>query len=147
PLIVGAEQGNGQRLSVKQGRPFIAGRDGGMAAAFVKVNHPGPLTVFVTGQHNSTGSFLDETTLGGDVNGDGTVNIGDLAVFAEAYGSSQGNPNYNVAADFNQNGAVNLYDAKALEHNMTPLTPSIPLSAQVNLMPSQQAHYPTSKNS
>jgi hypothetical protein len=147
PVIVGAEQGNGQRLSVKQGRPFIAGRDGGMAAAFVKVNQPGPLTVFVTGQHHTTGSFLDETTLAGDVNGDGTVNLADLAAFAKAYGSSLGDPSYNVAADVNQNGVVNLYDAKALEHNMTPLTPSIPLTVQVNLLPSQQAHYPTSKNS
>ena len=31
------------------------------------------------------------------------------------------------AADFNQNGIINLYDAKAIERNMPPLTPNSPL--------------------
>ena len=57
PRIVAVEGSNGQRLSLKQGRPYVAGRDGGQAAAFVKVSQPGPLTILVTGQHHSTGDL------------------------------------------------------------------------------------------
>jgi hypothetical protein len=147
PRIVAVEQGDGRKLPLKQGRPFIAGRDSGEAAAFVKVDRPGPLTVLVTGQHASAGSFNDVTTLAGDVNGDGTVNLSDLALFAPTYASTSAQANYNPAADFNQNGVVNLYDAKALEHNMTALGPEEPLRAVVNLLPADQATYPASKNS
>ena len=48
---------SGQPLSLKQGRPYVAGRDSGEAAAFVKVSQPGPLTILVTGQHHSTGGI------------------------------------------------------------------------------------------
>ncbi len=78
PKIVAVEGSNGTRLPLQQGRPYVAGRDGGQAAAFVKVSQPGPLTILVSGQHHSTGSYQLDTTLVGDVNGDGTVNLADL---------------------------------------------------------------------
>ena len=86
------EGSNGQRLSLKQGRPYVAGRDSGQAAAFVKVSQPGPLTILVTGQHHSTGTYQVDTTLVGDVNGDGTVNQADLQPFAAAYESCRATP-------------------------------------------------------
>jgi Dockerin type I domain len=147
PRIVAVEQGNGQKLAIKQGRPFVRGRANGEAAAFVKVTGPGPLTVFVGGQKQTTGSFELDVTLAGDVNGDGTVNLADLQSFAPTYETVPGNPNFNPAADFNQNGIVNLYDAKALMQNMTPLTPNEPLAVVTNLSPADQAHYPTPRNS
>jgi hypothetical protein len=147
PRIVAVEQGNGRILPIKQGRPFVSGRAGNQAAAFVKLNEAGPLTVLVTGQRHSTGSFLFYATLAGDVDADGVVNLNDLQLFAPTYESHVGMANYNSAADFNQNGVINVYDAKALEHNMTPLTPDQSLQAVVNLSPADQAHYPTSKNS
>ncbi len=146
PRIVAVEESNGQKVSLQPGRPYVAGRFDA-AAVFVKVNQPGPLTVFVAGEHHSTGSFTYAATLAGDVNGDGVVNLSDLPLFAAAYGSKVGQPAYNAAADFNLNGTVNLDDAKALEHNMTPLTPDQPLTAVVNLQPTNQAQYPASKNS
>ncbi len=147
PRITGVEQSDGRSLSVKQGRPYVRGRDDGEAAAFVKVERPGPLTVLITGQKGSTGSYEVDVTLAGDVNGDGTVSQADLRPFAAAYFTTPGNPDYNPAADFNQNGIINLYDAKALMQNMPPSTPMVPLSLVMNLLPADQAHYPTPTNS
>ena len=50
-------------------------------------------------------------------------NLSDLQGFASAYLSTPGDPNYNPAADFNQDGIVNLVDAKALMQNMAPVWP------------------------
>ena len=82
PRIVGVEGSNGKPLALKQGRPYVKGRDSGQASAFVKVSQPGPLTILVTGQHRSTGAYETDATLVGDVNGDGTVNLSDLQAFA-----------------------------------------------------------------
>jgi hypothetical protein len=147
PKIVAVEGSNGQRLSLKKGRPFVAGRDNGQAAAFVKVSQPGPLTILVTGQHRSTGAYETDTTLVGDVNGDGTVNLADLQPFAAAYETSPGNPKYNPAADFNHDGIVNQVDAKALMENMPALTPNVPLQLVMNLLPADQVQFAASKNS
>ena len=45
-----------------------------------------------------------------DVNGDGTINIMDLAIIAQAYGSSIGELSYDVRADLDQNGFVDIHD-------------------------------------
>ena len=82
PRIVRVTESDGHSLSVKQGRPFVAGRADGQAAAFVKVNEPGPLTVLVSGGRQSTGTYTVGVTLAGDANGDGTVNQADLVPFA-----------------------------------------------------------------
>jgi len=147
PRIVGVEESNGRELPLKEGRPYVAERDDGLAAAFVKVDRAGPVTIQVAGQHDTTGTYQAFATLAGDVNGDGTVNLADVTAFARAYETKPGDSNYNAAADFNLNGIVNLYDAKALMENMTPLTPVIPLNLVMNLLPADQAHYPASKNS
>jgi hypothetical protein len=147
PRIVSVEGSNGQSLALMQGRPYVAGRGSGQASAFVKVSQPGPLTVLVTGQHHSTGSYQVDTTLVGDVNGDGTVTQADLAPFASAYESVPGKSNYNLAADFNHDGIVNQVDAKALMENMPPLTPKVPLQLVMNLLPADQAQFAASKNS
>jgi Dockerin type I domain len=141
PRIVGLKGSNGQPLAFKLGRPYIKGRDSGQAAAFVKVSQPGPLTVLVTGQHHSTGTYEADTTLVGDVNGDGTVNLSDLQAFASSYLSTPGDPNFNSAADFNQDGIVNMVDAKALMQNMPPLAPDVPLQVATNLAPADQIKY------
>ena len=147
PKIVAVEGSNGKRIPIKQGRPYVAGRDSGQAAAFVKVSQPGPLTILVTGQHHTTGSYETDTTLVGDINGDGTVNLSDLQAFAAAYSSVPGDPNYNLAADFNHDGIVNQIDAKAIMQNMPPLTPKVPLQLVMNLAPADQVKFAASKNS
>lgn len=82
-----------------------------------------------------------QTTPVGDVNGDGKVNLADLQAFAAAYMSRKGDPNYNLAADFNQNGVINQADARILIKHMTPLTPDLPLTARLILAPQDQIHY------
>jgi hypothetical protein len=146
PRIVGVESSDGRMLSIKQGRPFVAGRADGQAAAFVKVSAAGPLTVLVSGMRRSTGLYSLDVTLAGDANGDGTVNQADLSPFASAYLSKPGDQNYNAAADFNQDGIVNQIDAKALQQNM-PAVSSGPLELSMNLLPADQAQYRTPSNS
>jgi hypothetical protein len=146
PRIVSVKSSSGQSLSLKQGRPFVAGRADGQAAAFVKVSQPGPLTVLVSGGHRSTGTYTLDVTLPGDANGDGTVNQADLAPFASAYLTTPGDKGYNSAADFNQDGIVNQVDAKAMQKNM-PVANAGPLQLVMNLSPADQAHYRTPQNS
>jgi len=140
PQIVAVRGSTGKALPVQNGRPFRSGISG-EAVAFVKDSTAGPLTIEVTGAHQSTGSYQVQATLAGDVNGDGTVNFADLQAFAPAYGSRLGDSIYNPAADFNQNGVINLYDAKPLLHNMAPLTPKLPLATRLTLAPQDQVHY------
>jgi Dockerin type I domain len=147
PRIVAVEAQNGQHLSLKEARPFVAGKGLGLGTAFVKVSQPGTLTILVGGQKRTTGTYQTFTTLVGDVNGDGTVNLSDLATFANAYESKPGHPRYTSSADFNLDGIVNQLDAKAIMLNMPPLTPAVPLQLNMNLAPADQAHFATSQNS
>ena len=140
PQILAARGSTGKALPLEYGRSFRSGISD-QAVAFVKDSTAGPLSIDVTGAHQSTGSYQVQTTLVGDVNGDGKVNFADLQAFAPSYMSQQGEPKYNPAADFNLNGVINLYDAKALLQNMAPLTPDLPLAARLTLAPQDQIHY------
>jgi hypothetical protein len=50
------------------------------------------------------------STIPGDVNGDGTVDIIDLGLLAEAYGSTSTSPNWNQTRDINDDGVVDIFD-------------------------------------
>jgi parallel beta-helix repeat protein len=53
----------------------------------------------------------------GDVNGDGRVDLKDMALVAHAFGSTPTSPNWNPAADLNGDGTVNMQDiALAARH-------------------------------
>jgi hypothetical protein len=145
PRILAAKGNAGLNLPVKHGRPY---RPAGLrqaapneAVAFTKDARAGLLSTDLTGRSGTTGAYQAQTTLVGDINGDGKVDFADLQLFAPAYMSKQGDANYNPAADFNHNGIINLYDAKALMRNMTPLTPRLPLTARLRLAPQDQIHY------
>lgn len=45
-----------------------------------------------------------------DVNGDGKIDIKDIAAVAKAFGSSPGNPRWNPMVDFNQDGKIDMQD-------------------------------------
>ncbi len=140
PQIVAVRGSTGKALPLEYGRPVRSGISD-EAVAFVKDSSAGPLTIEVTGANQSTGSYQVQTTLVGDVNGVGTVNFADLQAFAPSYMSQQGDPRYNPAADFNLNGVIDLYDAKALLQNMAPLTTDLPLATRLTLAPQDQIHY------
>lgn len=53
----------------------------------------------------------------GDINGDDTVDIFDLALLGRAYGSTPGAPNWNAEADLNQDNIVNVVDLAFLGEN------------------------------
>ncbi len=149
PKIVGITE-NGKALPAQHGRaytPRLAGQPTNQSVVFFETGKPGTVTIRVAGRGLSTGAYTVETTLPGDVNGDGQVNLADEMAFAPTYAESRGQKDYNAAADYNQNGVINLYDALALERNMTPLTKPAAGWATINLAPQSAANYPASKNS
>jgi len=52
-----------------------------------------------------------------DLNGDGTVNILDVILLANSFGSDPGHPNWNPEADLNKDGIVNIFDAILIAGN------------------------------
>lgn len=60
---------------------------------------------------------INEGGLPGDVDGDGDVDISDLALLLGAYGSCEGDSNYNAYADFDEDGCVGLMDLSVLLSN------------------------------
>jgi hypothetical protein len=62
-------------------------------------------------------------TVPGDLNGDGTVDIYDAIILANAFGSVPGSPNWNPNADINGDGVVDIYDAIILAANFNQHIP------------------------
>jgi len=58
-----------------------------------------------------------KTSLVGDVNGDGVVDIYDLSICGQAYGSVVGEPEYNPDADFNHDGLIDIRDIAIVSRN------------------------------
>lgn len=122
PRIVAVKQ-DGKALPIQYARtynPAQASQPTDMTVAFFFAKHPGPVTIEVAGNGKSTGAYTVETTLVGDVNGDGVVNLADEQAFVNTYPARTNQSGYYAAADSNQNGIINQYDAMALERNMPP---------------------------
>jgi hypothetical protein len=141
PTIPFALGPNGSQLTLRHGTPFSVRRQTA-AAAFTRVSEPGPLTTAVTGLRGTTGSFTAQTTLPGDVNGDGHVDLNDLKAFVVAFETHRGDAFYKPSADANQNGFVGQGDARFILRNLTPLTPKIPLQLKLHLAPGEQVLHP-----
>ncbi len=54
----------------------------------------------------------------GDVNGDGLINIIDLTLVSFAYGSFEGEPDYNPDADLNSDGIIDMQDLVIVARNL-----------------------------
>lgn len=68
----------------------------------------------------SDNTFTDGTVkvnIRGDVNGDGVVNIQDLAMVAQAYGAQEGDPNYDIDLDLNGDGWIDMRDLAIVGRN------------------------------
>lgn len=73
----------------------------------------------------------------GDANGDGKVDIHDLAIVSSAIFTSTGDPGYNPAADFNSDGLVNWFDMMCVRLNYGRMFPGdilIPLESAHSTM-------------
>jgi hypothetical protein len=58
-----------------------------------------------SGNVNATSTVINVQNLLGDINGDGTVNIIDVAIVARAFGSKRGDE-----TDLNNDGIINIID-------------------------------------
>jgi PKD repeat protein len=71
------------------------------------------VTLAVTDTSGGTGNLtriITITSLIGDVNGDGKVDIRDVTIVSKAFGSVPGDPNWNPIADLNGDGKVDIRD-------------------------------------
>ena len=89
---------------------------------------PGTYTLVVSGlsadgirTHVATAPLVVLGTPG-DVNGDGVVDCGDLALARLAAGSKVGDANYNPRADFNGDGLVDVQDLAFIGHRVPSST-------------------------
>lgn len=149
PQIVAVKE-DGRTLPLQHARDYLpshAGQATDQSVAFFEAKKPGTVTILVAGRGLSTGAYTVETTLVGDVDGDGQVNLADEQAFAKTYAESAGDPDYQASADFNQNGVINLYDALALERNMPPLDRRYEGLVAINLAPQDQIHFSGTTNS
>jgi len=55
-----------------------------------------------------------ETTLTGDINGDGIVDVFDLRICAKAFGSKPENINWNPLVDLNNDGLIDIFDLRKI---------------------------------
>jgi hypothetical protein len=91
-------------------------------------NSPVTYTVNVQGQSNSSGAFLLDFYLPGDINGDGIVNAQDIALVKQSLNSVAGDSRYNFDADANRDGRVGQIDLAFTRQNQgvaTTIQPSL----------------------
>lgn len=58
-----------------------------------------------------------QTSLAGDLNDDGVIDINDLSMVGDAYGSTSGNPDWNTTTDTNEDGIIDVYDLAIVGRN------------------------------
>jgi hypothetical protein len=76
---------------------------------------PKPIEVTVVrGQTLNITATYSPSSLEADLNGDGTVNIMDVAIVARAFGSKPEDKNWNPIADLDGNGEINIIDVAAV---------------------------------
>jgi hypothetical protein len=56
----------------------------------------------------------------GDINGDGSVNILDISLWAKAFGTTSTSPRWNADADINHDGKVNILDGVIVAKSFKP---------------------------
>lgn len=83
---------------------------GTLATVYFAVDSLGESTLDLEIQEFFNSSFVEIAWIPGDVDGDRTVNAYDLSDLSKAYGSEDGDSNWNAKCDFNTDGKVGVYD-------------------------------------
>lgn len=86
--------------------------DNASAIAYTAISYAG--TQATAG---GSASFVAHAKVGGDVNGDGDVNIFDVGLVLGAYGSTPSSPRWNPNADFNNDGSIGIDDVSIVLAN------------------------------
>jgi hypothetical protein len=91
--------------------------DGGVEYVGLKVVGTSPNLFPCILMDDETAVLAIEATLVGDLDGDGDVDLADLADFLGAYGTCVGDEDYRAEADFDDSGCIDLSDLAALLGN------------------------------
>jgi PKD repeat protein len=84
-------------------------------------NYTATLTVIdASGRADSVTRTIRISSLVGDVNGDGKVDMRDIAIVAKAFNSIPGAPNWNPIADLNGDGKVDMRDIAIVAKAFNP---------------------------
>jgi len=99
------------------GQFTVAGVPAGTWAVTVSVpgylSHTGQVAISSTTPH----ATINVVLVSGDLNGDGRINILDVVIVSEAFGSASGGANWDARADINLDGKVDILDLVAVTRN------------------------------
>jgi ABC-type transport system substrate-binding protein len=73
--------------------------------------------IFTSDSELTQSEFLAETTLLGDLNGDGKIDIRDIAIVARAFGETPERPRWNPQADINKDSQIDIRDIAIVAKN------------------------------
>lgn len=75
------------------------------------------------------------SSIQGDLDGNGVVDMQDLAILIEAFGTYPGHPRWNDEADLNGDGKVDIVDAVLLLTNLGKIAPTEVINVKVSFNP------------
>jgi hypothetical protein len=81
----------------------------GLQSEIIVYLEPGSYFCTIEG-YNTCGEYIFDVRLCGDLDNDGGVDVDDFCIFLDAYGTCEGDANYEDACDFDGDGCITLVD-------------------------------------
>jgi len=132
PAAVTVRKSNGEVVA-----PLVKADDifGFMNSLAVVELTAGSFALELGAQHDTTGDYLLDVFLVGDVDGSGLVDTSDHEIIVSAYGAKYGSDNYVLEADANLDGRITAFDRSAWQRNREDATTVTPLFVNLNSVP------------